>query len=321
MNKKAEELGLSNTHFANPTGWQNENHYMSAADLAALARYAMQISEFRDIVKTPKYDMQTPHGNQTILSTNHLVSRYKYPYHIYSGAIGVKSGNSKDAGYCLVTAAEKNGLYIISVVMGCENTDAKEGAYSFTDTAKMLDYVFGNYKSVLLARKGDIVYDSKVSEAKDSTRLAVTVEDDVYITLKNTADIEAISSEVAIVQDLKAPINQGDYFGTITYSYNGSNIKTVNVVAANDVKRDFVLHIFGMIFGFIFNPIVLIIIFLIVAVWVRLSIVRNRKRRIRRKRLVSQNGANASRPSGGSRRTPSARPRSFDRSGRNDRKI
>ena len=316
MNKKAEELGLSNTHFANPTGLQNENHYMSAYDLAILARYAMQIPEFKNIVKTPKYDMQTPHGSQTLLSTNHLVSRYKYPYHFYSGAIGVKSGNSTDAGFCLVTAAEKNSLAIISVVMGCDNTDAKDGAYSFIDTAKMLDYVFENYKSISLAKKGDIVYDSKVAQAKDSTRVAITVEDDVYITLKNTADPDLITSEVSIIQELKAPIHQGDYFGTITYSYNGKAVKTANVVAANEVKRDFFLHITSSIFHFIFNPIVLLIVILVVAVWVRLNVVRSRKRRIRRKRLVSQGGSNMTQSPHKTNRTPSGRSRSFDRYGK-----
>ena len=316
MNKKAEELGLSNTHFANPTGLQNENHYMSAQDLALLARYAMQNTEFKNIVKTPKYDMQTPHGTQTLLSTNHLVSRYKYPYHYYTGAIGVKSGNSPDAGYCLVSAAEKNNLYIISVVMGCDNADAKDGAYSFTDTAKMLNYIFENYKSLLLAKKGDIVYDSKVSEAKDGVRVAITVEDDVYITLKDTANADLITSEVNIIQELKAPIHTGDYFGTITYSYNGKTVKTANVVAANEVKRDFFLHIFGSVFGFIFNPIVLIIIIVIVAIWVRLNIVRSRKRRIRRKRLVSQGGTNTAQNSRRTNRTPTEHSRSFDRFGR-----
>lgn len=316
MNERAEELGLSNTHFANPTGLQNDNHYMSAADLATLARHAMQIADFRTIVKTQKYDMQTPHGNQTMLSTNHLVSRYKYPYHIYNGAIGVKSGNSTDAGYCLVSAAEKNSLYIISVVMGCDNADAKDGAYSFIDTAKMLDYVFENYKSVLLAKKGDIVYDSKVSQAKDSTRVAITVDDDVYITLKNTADPDLITSEVNIIQELKAPIHPGDYFGTITYSYNGKTVKTVNVVAANEVKRDFFLHITSSLFHLIFNPIVLLIVILVVAVWVRLNVVRNKKRRIRRKRLVSQGGGNVTSSPHKPRRTPSGHSRSFDRYGR-----
>ena len=97
--------------------------------------------------------------------------------------------------------------------------------------------------------------------------------------------------------------------------YNGKTIKTANVVAANEVQRDFFLHILAPIFRFIFNPIVLIIILIVAAIWVRLNIVRSRKRRIRRKRLVSQNGTNKTQTSAKSRRTPSAHSRSFDRFG------
>jgi len=292
MNEKAEGLGLSNTHFENPTGMHNQNHYTTAEDLATLARYAMKNSDFREIVKTPKYTYPASGDSKenTILSTNHLVSRYKYPYHFYTGTTGVKSGNSTDAGYCLVASAEKNNLSLITVVMGCDNTDANEGAISFVDTKKMLDYVFENYQSVLLTKKGDVVFDSKVSESKNSTRVALTVEDDVYITLKKGIDSDIITNEVNVVQDLKAPIKQGDYFGTITYYYNGKQIKTANIVAANEVKRDFILHIFGTIFHIIFNPFVLILLIAIIAIYTRSRIVRNRKRRLRRQRLLSQNG-------------------------------
>lgn len=292
MNEKAKSLGLSGTHFANPTGLHNSQHYSTAQDLATLARYAMKNSEFREIVKTPKYEFPPTanRGTNTILSTNHMVSRYKYPYHYYNGATGIKSGNSENAGYCLITSVEKNNLSLISVVMGCDNTDAKDGAVSFVDTKNMLDYIFDNYQSVLLTRKGDVVFDSKVSESKHSTRLALTVEDDVYITLKKNVDADIITNEVNIVQDLKAPISQGDYFGTISYFYNGKQIKTANVVAANEVKRDFILHIIGTVTHIIFNPIVLIILIAIIALYVRARIVRNRKRRIRRQRLVSKNG-------------------------------
>lgn len=298
MNEKAESLGLSNTHFANPTGMQNAKHYSTAQDLATLARYAMKNADFKEIVKTPKYDFPPTanRGVNTILSTNHMVSRYKYPYHYYNGATGIKSGNSEDAGYCLITSAEKNKLSLISVVMGCNNTDAKDGAVSFVDTKKMLDYVFENYQSVLLTKKGDVVYDSKVSESKHSTRLALTVEDDVYITLKNNIDADIITNEVNIVQDLKAPIAQGDQFGTISYFYNGNKIKTVNVVAANEVKRDFILHIIGTVTHIIFNPIVLIILIAIIVLYTRARIARNRKRRIRRQRLVSKNGGQRTTP-------------------------
>lgn len=293
MNDKAAELGLSGTHFANANGYQDENHYTTASDMAYLAAYAMNNTSFAKIAATQKYvfpPTQARSKQKTILSTNHLVSRYKYPYYYYANATGIKSGNSSEAGYCLAASAVKGKLNVISVVMGCQNTSAKEGAYSFIDTASMFDYVFENYQSVLLSKKGDVLYDTKVAEAKNSTRLALTVEDDVYITLKNTADPEIITNEVKLVQEAKAPVAQGDYFGTVTYSYNGKALKTVNLVAANEVKRDFFLHIINSILHFIFNPIVLIIIILLVAFWVRMRIIRNRNRRKRHSKMVSYSG-------------------------------
>lgn len=296
MNDKAAELGLSGTHFANPSGYHDENHYTTASDMAYLSVYAMSNSTFARIAATQKYVFPptTERSTQkTILSTNHLVSRYKYPYYYYANATGIKSGNSTDAGYCLAASAVKGKLNIISVVMGCQNTGTQDGAYSFNDTADMFDYVFDNYQSVLLAKKGDVLYDTKVSEAKNSTRLALTVEEDVYMTLKNTADPDVITNEVTLVQEAKAPIAQGDYFGTIAYSYNGKPLKTVNLVAANEVKRDAVIHVINKITHFIFNPITLILLALIIFVWARMRVIQNRKRRKRHGKMSSyQNRGN-----------------------------
>lgn len=293
MNQKAAELGLSGTHFANPSGYQNENHYTTAADMAVLSQYVMKNQTFMQIAATQKYTFPASNvrsSEKTILSTNHLVSRYKYPYHYYANATGLKSGNSTDAGYCLAASAVKGNLSIISVVMGAPNADAKDKAYSFTDTKAIFDYVFENYQAVLLAKKGDVIHDTKVSEAKNSTRLALTVEEDIYATMKNTADPEMIKNEVTLTEEAKAPIEQGSLFGTVTYTYNERELRTVNLVAANEVKRDFILHIINSILGFIFNPIVLLIIIAVLVIWARLRIVRNRKRRIRRSRMVSQSG-------------------------------
>lgn len=323
MNEKAAELGMDNTHFANPSGKQDENHYTTAADMATLSRYAMKNSTFAQIAATQKYVLPATNmrsSDKTILSTNHLVSRYKYPYHYYANATGVKSGNSKDAGYCLCASAVKGKLNLISVVMGCENADVKDGAYSFTDTAKMFDYVFENYQSVLLVKKGDVVYDTKVKESKDSMRLALTVDEDVYATLKKTADPELITNEVSLDKAIKAPIEQGEVFGTVTYSYNGRELKKVNVVAANEVKRDFILHTINSIAGFIFNPIVLIIVIFIAAFLIRLRIIRNRKRKIRQSKMAYYNrGRNtAQRRTGSSTRTSQNRRRNTQLRRRDD---
>lgn len=298
MNEKAEFLGLTNTHFTSPSGIHDENHYTTARDMATLAQYAMQYPAICDIAKTPKF-MFPPtalrESEKTILSTNHLVSRYKYPYHYYANATGLKSGNSTEAGYCLVATATKNGFNVLSIVMGAPNEDANELAYSFRDTIKIFDYVFENYKSVCLVKKGEVIHDSKVEQAKNSTRLALTVENDVYATMKKTADEDIIIHKVDVTEKIKAPIKQGQQFGTATYSYNGRDLATVNLVAANEVKRDFFLFILSGFLGFIFHPVVIIIIVAVLYVWARLRIARNRKRRLRQSRLASrQNGRTSS---------------------------
>lgn len=295
MNEKAAELGMTATHFANPTGWQDENHYTTASDMAKLAKYAMTNQTFAEMVTTQKYVFPPTNmrgSEKTILSTNHLVSRYKYPYHYYPNATGIKSGNSSDAGYCLVASAVKGQLSLISVVMNCPNSNAKEGAYSFRDTASMYDYIFENYQSVLLAKQGDVIHDTKVKEAKDSTRLALTVGEDIYVTMKKTADPSVVENAVEVTRQAIAPIAQGDEFGTVTFNYNDKELKTATLVAANEVKRDFILHLINLIIGFIFHPIVLLIIVLIIAFLVRLRIVRNRKRRIRHSKMASYRRGN-----------------------------
>lgn len=306
MNQKAKDLDLKNTKFANPTGLYSDDQYTTAADLAKLAKYAMQNSTFQEIVKTDKYYF----GSKTVYNTNDLVSRQLRPHHIdKEKAIGIKASYGKDAGNCLVAAAKTEELSVITVVLGCENTNGNEGAYSFVDTKKMYNYVFENYKTVLIMEKGHHLDSATVLDAKDNKRVAFTVSEDVYMTLEKTADTEnSINTDIQITQEVKAPIKSGDRFGTVTYSYNGKS-KTVDVVAANDVPRDNVAHVFGAIFGFIFHPVVIILLILIAAAWIRMNIVREKKRKIRRKRLISQNGENSS-----SNSFSSFSSRSFDRS-------
>lgn len=322
MNEKAAELGMTGTHFANPSGLQNENHYTTAADMAKLSQYAMKNASYAKIAATQKYVFPPTNmrsSEKTILSTNHLVSRYKYPYHYYANATGIKSGNSKDAGYCLAASAVKGKVNVISIVMGAQNTDAKDNAHSFVDTKAIFDYVFENYQTILIAKKGDVIYDSKVTEAKNSTRLALTVDTDVYVTMKKTADPEIISNEVTLTDEIIAPISKGDLFGTVKYSYNGKELKVANLVASNEVKRDFIIYIMNRILGFIFHPVVLIILIILVALWAKLRIERNRKRRMRHSRMVSYSGENAARPAprgsrpSGSVSSPTRRSSNYNR--------
>lgn len=292
MNEKAEYIGMTNTNFTSPSGTQDENHYTTAKDMATLAQYAMQYPAICDIANTPAFYFPPTEIRSTevpIYNDNHLVSNRTYPYYVTKSVSGLKAVNSK-SGYHLIATATKNNMSVISVIMG-----APDGPYtdlpSFRDTISVLNYVFENYKTVCLIKKGEVIHDSKVEQAKDSTRLALTVEKDVYVTMKKTADEEIITHKTQVTGKSKAPIKQGQQFGTVTFYYNGEPIATENLIAANEVKRDLFLFVISAVLGFIFHPIVIIIVVLALYVFARLRIIRNRKRRLRRTRLASQNGS------------------------------
>ncbi|MCX7615715.1 MAG: D-alanyl-D-alanine carboxypeptidase, partial [Clostridiales bacterium] len=114
MNKKAAELGMKDTHYVNPHGLHDENHYTSAYDLYLLAKEGLKNDLFRQITSTPRIVI----NNQELLTTNSLISRYKDPNYYYSYASGIKTGHTTPDGYCLVSTAEKNGVQFICVVMG-----------------------------------------------------------------------------------------------------------------------------------------------------------------------------------------------------------
>ena len=108
MNQKAHELGATNTNFTNTYGIHDDNHYTSAADLAIMARYAMQNETFREIVKTDMYTIEATNKykeTRYLSSTNHLISRRRQSNYYYKKAIGIKTGYTDESGYCLISSA------------------------------------------------------------------------------------------------------------------------------------------------------------------------------------------------------------------------
>ena len=141
MNERAASLGLENTHFVNPSGLQDENHYSSAYDLAMIAREALKNDVFREIA-----------GTRTYQAEREGVDSYKYFYNKnktvfqYEGATGVKIGYTEAAGRCLVASAKRNGTELIAVVLNDHDW--------FEDAYRLLDYGFGNLELVAFKRVG-----------------------------------------------------------------------------------------------------------------------------------------------------------------------
>jgi len=141
MNRKAESLGLTDTHFTNPHGLDHKEHYTTAQELAAIARCALQNELFRTIVSTRKTTI--PHdgteGVRLLINHNKLLR-------LYDGCIGVKTGFTKHSGRCLVSAAEKNGVTMIAVTLNASD--------DWNDHMRMLDYGFSRFESVVLCEAG-----------------------------------------------------------------------------------------------------------------------------------------------------------------------
>ncbi len=288
MNSRAKELGAENTHFTNAHGFHDDNHYTTIADLAKITAYAMQNEKFADIVSQSKY--QIPPTNKYretrhLSSTNMMLSNNRTPLHLYSAAIGVKTGSTDEAGNCLVAAAEQNGTRLMSIVMKCRNNGIADGAYSFTDSRALLEYGFAHYRHISIAKLTDIVDSSKVREAKDGVRVTLSPETELKVLLPKTTVTSNIEKEVTIEPDIQAPVDKGDILGSVTYSLDGEILGTVTLVAGNAVERDWLLHIFYTAWDLITDPIVIIAVLLIIFMMIYIKRRRNARRKMRRRNL------------------------------------
>lgn len=283
MNEKAKSIGAVNSHFVNPHGFHDDDHYTTASDLATIARYAMTNEKFREVVSTARYIIE-PTNKYTetryLTSTNHLISKYRVASHYYAPAIGIKTGYTSKAGNCLVAAAEKDNTQLLTVVLKCTNSGTSSG--TFVDTKALFEYGFSNYKYIDVAVNGNVVADSPVYVAKNDTRVAMTVQENVSALLPVDVDVATqVSADIQLNEKIQAPIKTGDALGTVSYSYNGDTLGQTALVAANDVDRNTFLWIFLGIWSFIKSPIFIIavIVIVIAALYIRNRRINNRKRR------------------------------------------
>lgn len=230
MNAKAKELGCTNTHFANPHGLQDENHYTTAHDMALIAQAAYQNETFRIIIGTKMYTIPptNKHAEETVLRNHHDMlctyhnanRKYLYPY-----CVGGKTGYTATANSTLVTYAEKDGMTLICVVMDTQSPN------QFIDTVNLFDYAFDNFQ-VLNVSENDTDYSAETTvDNGNLNNIApfVELDKDAVIVLPKTAEFSDTSSSVEYND------SDPEIAGSITYTYAGRNvgkadIKTTGVV-------------------------------------------------------------------------------------------
>ncbi|WP_425347677.1 D-alanyl-D-alanine carboxypeptidase family protein [Spartinivicinus poritis] len=228
MNATAVKLGMTNTHFVNATGWPAENHYTTARDLAKLAKAIVYDYPERYGVYSEKYfqygvDKRTGKPLKRQANRNALLWRD-------SSVDGLKTGYTKEAGYCLVTSAKKENQRLISVVMGTKSSKARAA-----ESQKLLTYGFRFFENVKVKSAGASL--EKVSVWKgDANRVSVGVAEDLMVTIPR-GESKALKAEMEVNSVIEAPLEQGQPLGAVKVSLNDQLIREVPLVALESVAE------------------------------------------------------------------------------------
>ena len=224
MNEKAKELNLVNTHFTNPTGLHDDHHYTCAIDLGIMAAYLIEIGGDRLFQTTSLYDSyireDTAH-KFWLVNTNKLLKSYE-------GADGLKTGYTKEAGYCIVTTAKRNGLRLIGIVL-------KESAPKIRnqEVSQLLDYGFSLFEYVTLFQKGDVIEKVTIDNAKVQQIEAVAKEDIQYV--QDKSDSTEVTYQINYT-NLVPPLKKGETIGHLLLMHENVNIASFEMIVNQDVE-------------------------------------------------------------------------------------
>lgn len=236
MNRKAKEIGMTDTNFVTPSGLDADGHYSTAYDMAILTKYALKNAEFRKIcgLSSASLEYGNPPYKRTLYNSNKLLQQY-------DGCVGVKTGFTDNARRCLVSAAERNGVTLIAVTLNAPD--------DWSDHAQMLNYGFSVTEPVEIAPESFTV--PVFGGEKESISVA---PENVEIIGVSEGDSENIRIEYHLPAFVYADIKSGERIGTAKIYYKETEISTIPLTATEDCMRivyehdafDEFLEIFGL---------------------------------------------------------------------------
>lgn len=261
MNKRAEELGCINSHFTNPYGKHDDNHYTCAYDLYLITKEAMKHKDFRDIVSKTAYVLAPTNkhskNDRTLYSTNDLLKSSSTYYYKY--AIGIKTGFTSQAKECLVTAATKDNMTLYAILLGADKSDSGI-SYRYNDAKKLFDFGFNNYLFRTIKSKGNSIETIEIEGATNATKnLDLLIDSNITALVSTDDEYSSFSPEITL-EELSAPIEEGSVVGTASYSINGLTY-SANLIAGSKVEKSYTFIIIMGIVGFVLLLLFLRLIF------------------------------------------------------------
>lgn len=219
MNQHAQVLGMKDSHFVNSHGLPAPEHYMTARDLATLSREILKFPAEYALYSEPDFT----YNNIRQINRNRLLWKDE-------SIDGLKTGYTKEAGYCLVASAKKNGMRLISVVMGAKSQSGRE-----TESQKLLAYGFRYFETYQIYSVGDELSSSKVW-AGETDQVKLGVERDIHLTIPRGKhkDIKAV---INLTEVISAPVTKGKEYGELVVTLDGEELLHEPLLALESVEE------------------------------------------------------------------------------------
>lgn len=247
MNQRAQELGCTGTHFANPHGLHDDNHYTTAYDICLFTRAALEHDLLREVMGSKTYTTAASNiaEPRTFYNTNALLSNWHYIGYVYNKVIAGKTGTTDEAGRCLVSAAVDGDTYLLCVVMGVplKNEDGTTNLTHFSTSKALLQWGFSNFRRTTISKGDTPVAQVEVTLSQEADCVMVKPVGEFSRTLPKDLNLDDIESTVNLFQEsVQAPVEEGQVLGTMTLSYEDEVFGTLDLVAVNSVERSELLY-------------------------------------------------------------------------------
>lgn len=289
MNDKAKDLGCENTHFANPDGLHDDDHYTTARDLYKISTYALTLPRFSEISNTCEYTCEG--DEQPLVTTNYLIDANRGGEYYYMYAKGIKTGTTDQAGRCLVTTASADGYSYIAILLHAPYKEGEqEEYYTFTDAADLFRWALTSLSLKTVKTSKTPICEQKVKLAWGKSSVNLVPEKDITVLVPSDVKDENITIEPNLPEVAEAPLSTDKSIGTATVYYTDSDgnkqeVAKVNLVPEKNVEQSgilLVLDVIGTIlqsYWFLVLIGLIIVILIIYFIYAKISSNRRKKRR------------------------------------------
>lgn len=289
MNKKAKELGCENTHFVNPHGLHDADHYSTARDLYKITTYALALPLFAEITNTATYYCEG--DDYPLVTTNYMIDVNRGGDYYYTYAKGVKTGTTDEAGRCLITTGIADGYAYMCICMGApyENSD-HNGA--MTDAKGLLRWALTQLELARTLVTETPGCEVNVNFSNDTDSILLYPIENVYSILPKERNEEDVKLVCDAPESVDAPVKKGDVIGSVTVYYKDDALKTVDLVAGEDVEKSditYTVHVFKSVLNSwqfwiaVGIAVVLLIIYIALISHIR---TKNKRRRVKKYRRM-----------------------------------